>query len=242
MPSKVESSNDDAAALEARQRRMERRRASAKRTTAEEEEEERDEDEAYEPDESEEEQGPPSGKKRKTPLSQIRGIKKQARYEPEVSMSKEELAAWRKEARRVRNRESAAASRQKTRQRIEELEAQVDVLQNKYDAALQRIAELEQEKFHGNLPEPTKVLSSIKEENIPNHVSPPLSPREAKEVMPNSPRWSLPHQQAAQVLADSLTFSLDNVQQGPPPSSSILQQQPKQQHQHPVKISRPTAV
>lgn len=235
MPAKVESSDD--AALEARQRRMERRRASSRRAA------DAENDEAYEPDDSEEEQAPPPVKKRKTPLSQIRGIKKQARYEPEVPMSKEELAAWRKEARRVRNRESAAASRQKTRQRIEELEAQVDVLQSKYEVALRRIAELEQVKLHDNLPEPTKVLSSIKEDGTPNHVSPPLSPREAtKEVMPSSPQWSLPHQQAAQALADSLSFGLDDVRQSPSPSSSILQQQPKQQQQHPVKISRPTAV
>lgn len=75
----------------------------------------------------------------------IRGIKKQARYEPGVPMSKEQLKAWRKEARRVRNRESAAASRRKTRERIEELEAQVEVLQAKYSAALARIVELESE-------------------------------------------------------------------------------------------------
>ena len=73
----------------------------------------------------------------------LRGIKKQARYEPGVPMTKEELAKWRKEARRVRNRESAAASRQKTKERIEELESQVSTLQTKYDAALRRIAELE---------------------------------------------------------------------------------------------------
>ncbi|GAX26498.1 hypothetical protein FisN_23Lh023 [Fistulifera solaris] len=73
----------------------------------------------------------------------IRGYKKHARYVPEVPMTKAELSAWRKEARRVRNRESAAASRQKTRSRIEELEGQVDKLQEKYLQALQRIADLE---------------------------------------------------------------------------------------------------
>jgi hypothetical protein len=73
----------------------------------------------------------------------LRGIKKQARYVPGVPMTREELAAWRKEARRVRNRESAAASRTKTRTRIEELQAEVDTLKAHYDAALERIAELE---------------------------------------------------------------------------------------------------
>ena len=47
-------------------------------------------------------------------------------------MTKEEAAAWRREARRVRNRQSAAASRQKTRDRIEELEAEVESWQKKF--------------------------------------------------------------------------------------------------------------
>ena len=75
----------------------------------------------------------------------LRGYKKHARYVPDVSvpMTKEQLSAWRKAARRVRNRESAAASRQKTRSRIEELECEVDTLQEKYMKALQRISDLE---------------------------------------------------------------------------------------------------
>ena len=73
----------------------------------------------------------------------IRGIKVHARYDPGVPMTKEELVAWRKEARRVRNRESAAASRTRTRERIEELEREVEAIKSKYSAALQRIVELE---------------------------------------------------------------------------------------------------
>eukprot|EP00579_Thalassiosira_antarctica_P015133 CAMPEP_0201944784 /NCGR_PEP_ID=MMETSP0903-20130614/53571_1 /ASSEMBLY_ACC=CAM_ASM_000552 /TAXON_ID=420261 /ORGANISM="Thalassiosira antarctica, Strain CCMP982" /LENGTH=403 /DNA_ID=CAMNT_0048487839 /DNA_START=133 /DNA_END=1345 /DNA_ORIENTATION=- len=42
------------------------------------------------------------------------------------SMSKDELSEWRKEQRRKRNRESAAASRNKTREKIEELEGEAD--------------------------------------------------------------------------------------------------------------------
>jgi hypothetical protein len=71
------------------------------------------------------------------------GIKLQARYDPGVSMTRDELTAWRKEARRVRNRESAADSRKRTRDRIEELEGEVAVLDKKYKAALARIVELE---------------------------------------------------------------------------------------------------
>uniref|UniRef100_A0A7S1CY60 BZIP domain-containing protein n=1 Tax=Cyclophora tenuis TaxID=216820 RepID=A0A7S1CY60_CYCTE len=73
----------------------------------------------------------------------ITGIKRSTRYDPGVPMTKPELTAWRKEARRVRNRESAAASRRRTRDRINELEIQVDDLQSKYSAALRKIAELE---------------------------------------------------------------------------------------------------
>ena len=51
-------------------------------------------------------------------------------------MTRDELKAWRKEARRVRNRESAAASRKRNRERIDELESEVDALKTKYAAAL----------------------------------------------------------------------------------------------------------
>jgi len=76
-------------------------------------------------------------------LASIRGIKKKARYDPGVPMTKAELREWRKEARRVRNRESAAASRKKTRSRIGELETDLSSMRDKYEAAMQRIAELE---------------------------------------------------------------------------------------------------
>jgi vacuolar-type H+-ATPase subunit E/Vma4 len=71
------------------------------------------------------------------------GIKRNARYDPGVAMTREELVEWRKEARRVRNRESAAESRQRTRSRIEALEAKLELLESKYAAALERISDLE---------------------------------------------------------------------------------------------------
>ena len=77
------------------------------------------------------------------PKPHVTGIKKHSRYDPGVPMNREELKAWRKEARRVRNRESAAASRKKNRERIDELESEVDVLKSKYAAALQLIVDLE---------------------------------------------------------------------------------------------------
>jgi hypothetical protein len=70
--------------------------------------------------------------------------KTQIRYDPEEPMSKEQLAAWRREARRVRNRESAAASRQRIRSRITELETEVDGWKTKYNDAVGRMRELEQ--------------------------------------------------------------------------------------------------
>lgn len=69
--------------------------------------------------------------------------KTQIRYDPDVPMSKDQLAAWRREARRVRNRESAAASRQRIRNRISELEDEVGEWKAKYTQALQRLEALE---------------------------------------------------------------------------------------------------
>jgi len=69
--------------------------------------------------------------------------KTQIRYDPEVPMNKDQLAAWRREARRVRNRESAAASRQRIRNRISELEDEVGDWKAKYAVAIQRLEALE---------------------------------------------------------------------------------------------------
>ena len=67
----------------------------------------------------------------------------QIRYDPEIPMSKEQLAAWRREARRVRNRESAAASRQRIRDRITELEIERDEWKTRFVQATDRLAHLE---------------------------------------------------------------------------------------------------
>jgi hypothetical protein len=67
-----------------------------------------------------------------------RNKKTQIRYDPSIPMDKDQLAAWRREARRVRNRESAAASRQRTRGRITELEDELTSWKQKYaEAALE---------------------------------------------------------------------------------------------------------
>ena len=61
-------------------------------------------------------------------------------------MTKEQLTAWRREMRRVRNRESAAASRRKVRDRIEELEDEVDVWKKRYEEAMERLSRAEARK------------------------------------------------------------------------------------------------
>ena len=82
-------------------------------------------------------------KKRKVATDAENSKTKQIRYDPEQPMGKEELAAWRREARRVRNRESAAASRQRIRNRISELEEEVGQWKSKYTEAVQRLEALE---------------------------------------------------------------------------------------------------
>ena len=72
--------------------------------------------------------------------------KLQMKYDPEVPMSKEEAAAWRREQRRKRNRESAAASRQRQRDRIAELEAEVNQYKKAYEAVQTQIKALEEQE------------------------------------------------------------------------------------------------
>ena len=69
--------------------------------------------------------------------------KPQMKYDPDVPMTKEEAAAWRREQRRKRNRESAAASRQRQRDRITELEEEVDDWKIKVQAIMDKIKALE---------------------------------------------------------------------------------------------------
>jgi hypothetical protein len=83
-------------------------------------------------------------KKRDIDTSEETDKKTQIRYDPEVPMSKEQLAVWRREARRVRNRESAAASRQRIRSRITELEEEIDGWKSKYSQAMARLEQLKQ--------------------------------------------------------------------------------------------------
>jgi bZIP transcription factor len=149
-------------------------------------------------------------------LSLIRGIKKQARYEPEVPMPKSELAKWRKEARRVRNRESAAASRHKTRLRIEELETQVAQLQGHCHDLEQLVARLQ-----GQEATAAAAATAVPDEaSVISCVSPLLSPTVIaldNSTVPQEtiPHWTLPQQTAAQALADSVSADNENVALSP---------------------------
>lgn len=60
-----------------------------------------------------------------------------------ATMTKAEATAWRKEQRRIRNRLSAAASRQKVRNRIAELEIEVEHWKAKYYNAIDRLKKFE---------------------------------------------------------------------------------------------------
>jgi hypothetical protein len=243
----------DTSAFEARQHRMDRRRREKRVRSDDDEDEdfdhEEDEDDSYEGHEADE-SFTATGGIRKIPLSAIKGIKKQARYEPVVPMSKEELSEWRKEARRVRNRESAAASRRKTRERIDELEGHVHVLETKYAKALERIAELEKTS------QPTTPVAGPSIENATT--TPPAAilienqaPSTVRTVSPNIssttpspkkvvvlPNWSLGSQDAAHSLASSLDFTN---------AALPLTENHQQQHHHhlhhynPLMFSRPTA-
>jgi hypothetical protein len=66
-------------------------------------------------------------------------------YNPGVPLPRDQLAAWRREARRVRNRESAAASRRKQKDRIDELELELSEWKEKYEEAVGRLNQLKQE-------------------------------------------------------------------------------------------------
>jgi hypothetical protein len=61
----------------------------------------------------------------------LSGVDTQPRYDPPIRMSKAEQSLWRRNERKLRNRASAAASRQKQRDRIAELEIIVAELRSR---------------------------------------------------------------------------------------------------------------
>lgn len=109
-----------------------------------------DEDHSDDNDEDEEEGASQSDSSRNKNGRSRKSKKTQVRYDPAIPMDKEQLAAWRREARRVRNRESAAASRQKIRGRISELEDEVHDWKSKYETAMERLKQMQQGKASKN--------------------------------------------------------------------------------------------
>jgi hypothetical protein len=124
----------------ARKRRMEILASTRKRVKEETHEDNEDDEDHYD--------------ENSTHMKDIHNIKPrtkyQNRYEPEVPMTKEQAAEWRREARRKRNRESAAASRNKIRNRINELEDEVLDWKDRYSTLMQRISHLEERHIQGH--------------------------------------------------------------------------------------------
>ena len=71
----------------------------------------------------------------------------QAQYIPDVQMTEKQLTQWRREMRRVRNREAAAASRKKVRDRIDDLENRASKWRSRYEDVINRIGEAERERL-----------------------------------------------------------------------------------------------
>lgn len=76
--------------------------------------------------------------------------KAQITYNPDIAMTKEQLTSWRREMRRVRNRESAAASRRKVRDRIEELEDELAVWKKRYCEVVSRLDQAQKQPPGGD--------------------------------------------------------------------------------------------
>jgi hypothetical protein len=127
--------------------------------------------------------------------------KTQMKYDPppNLHMSKEETAAWRREQRRKRNRESAAASRQRQRDRIVELEEELEQWKEKFNSLAEKIKQLD-----GVVPKtaPEVVSSDVKETDL-FVVSPSTSPRLAPCVSPVSSQCSV---ESDAVSADESSF------------------------------------
>jgi len=90
------------------------------------------------------------GKKEEDVLTNVSSMllksrsKYQNHYAPVIPLTPEEEAEWRRECRRKRNRDSAAASRQKVRTKIQDLEQEVQEWKSKYDALFQKMTAMEQ--------------------------------------------------------------------------------------------------
>ena len=139
-----------------------------------------------------------------------------------VPMTKEQISEWRKEQRRERNRESAAASRNKIRSRIEELEGEVQEWKSRYEDMESKMKCMERHiDLLTKLVDPTKAQDILKQPMITpssagmisHPTSPPSSPVLSSSISPNKA-----HVVCTSPIGSSST-SYDNI--SPPPLSDF---------------------
>jgi len=144
--------------------------------------------------------------------------KPQMKYDPDVPMSKEEAAAWRREQRRKRNRESAALSRQRQRDRIGDLEVEVEQWKCKVESIMERIKSLEEASGIDSstlVPETSPQESEIEqspeleliqttEGTHSTFVSPPASPHPGHQPLHEEPQASPITSSSAKTVVDAV--------------------------------------
>eukprot|EP00558_Chaetoceros_sp_UNC1202_P012270 CAMPEP_0197238806 /NCGR_PEP_ID=MMETSP1429-20130617/5313_1 /TAXON_ID=49237 /ORGANISM="Chaetoceros sp., Strain UNC1202" /LENGTH=257 /DNA_ID=CAMNT_0042698065 /DNA_START=40 /DNA_END=813 /DNA_ORIENTATION=+ len=145
----------------------------------------------------------------------------QMRYEPDIPMTKDEAAVWRREQRRKRNRESAAASRQRQRDRISELEEEVDEWKDRFQAAMDRLSKLE--ALQGPTADQPDIVTSARD-------SVAVSPCPSPDLTPVSPQPTL--------SSDDLGLSCDGTEPIQMPLDTMPITDGNGQHLN-EKISRP---
>jgi len=155
--------------------------------------------------------------------------KPQMKYDPEVPMSKEEAAAWRREQRRKRNRESAALSRQRQRDRIGDLEVEIEQWKTKVDSIMDRIKSLEDaagidsRTLVPEIPQEESVVEQslqfevidTAEVNHSKFVSPPPSPRHPSlhEEPQASPITSYSAETVVDAVVDQVLMGIESYEQ-----------------------------
>lgn len=151
--------------------------------------------------------------------------KPQMKYDPDVPMSKEEAAAWRREQRRKRNRESAALSRQRQRDRIGDLEVEVDQWKSKVESIMERIKSLEEASgidsstlVPETSPQETMVDQSViqtVDSNQSTFVSPPPSPHPPlhDEEFQASPITSSSAKTVVDAVVDQVLMGIESYEQ-----------------------------
>jgi len=119
---------------------------------------------------------------------------------PPTSMTKEELTAWRKEERKKRNRESAAASRNKIKGRITELESELSEWKQKYTDMEDKMRAMEQH---------IQLLTQLN--GSPSSTQDQAAPPPMAISHPNSPQISPVPSTVTSFAASSSSHTIPNV-------------------------------